>query len=131
MRSGVSVVAAWGLAVDLADLKLSAHLRTMIATSFRLGGVEELGALKLRRWAHMLGYRGHFLTKARRYSITFASLRDARREYARQERHEYLAAFDLLDAEAPGVSDTVVIGEWSYAGREIRATPRPRLRSTP
>ena len=120
-----------GLAVNLADLKLSAHLRTMIATSFRLGGVEEFSALKLRRWAHMLGYRGHFLTKARRYSITFASLREARREYARQERHEYLAAFGLLDADAPDVSETVVIGEWSYAGREVRATPRPQLGGAP
>jgi hypothetical protein len=34
--------------------------------------------LKLRRWAHMLGFGGHFLTKSRRYSITFAFLRDQR-----------------------------------------------------
>jgi hypothetical protein len=79
----------------------------------------------------MLGYRGHLLTKARRYSIAFASLREARREYARQERHEYLAAFGLLDADAPDVSETVVIGEWSYAGREVRSTPRPRVGGAP
>ncbi|MGC9667935.1 replication initiator [Planosporangium sp. 12N6] len=29
----------------------------------------------LRRWAHMLGFGGHFLTKARRYSVTFGLLR--------------------------------------------------------
>jgi hypothetical protein len=120
-----------GLSVYLADLKLSTHLRTMIETAFRLGAVEELAGLKLRRWAHMLGFRGHFLTKARRYSITFASLREARREYARQERQEYLAAFGLLDPGTPDVSETVVIGEWSYAGREARSTPRPRLGTTP
>jgi hypothetical protein len=34
--------------------------------------------LKLRRWAHMLGFGGHFLTKSRRYSITFATLREQR-----------------------------------------------------
>jgi hypothetical protein len=34
--------------------------------------------LKLRRWAHMLGFGGHFLTKSRRYSITFGLLRDQR-----------------------------------------------------
>jgi hypothetical protein len=112
-----------GLAVDLARLGVSAHLRTMIETAFRLGGAEELAALKLRRWAHMLGFRGHFLTKARSYSITFASLREARREHARQERHEYLAAFGLLEPDAADVSETVVIGDWSYAGRELRPVP--------
>jgi hypothetical protein len=37
----------------------------------------------LRRWAHMLGFGGHFLTKARRYSVTFTALRQARVEYRR------------------------------------------------
>ena len=32
----------------------------------------------LRLWAHMLGFGGHFLTKSRRYSVTFRLLRDAR-----------------------------------------------------
>jgi hypothetical protein len=38
---------------------------------------------RLRRWAHMLGYGGHFLTKSRRYSITFAMLRDQRVTFRR------------------------------------------------
>ncbi|HTR94388.1 MAG TPA: replication initiator [Trebonia sp.] len=37
----------------------------------------------LRRWAHMLGFGGHFLTKARRYSVTFTALRQARITYRR------------------------------------------------
>lgn len=41
--------------------------------------------LKLRRWAHMLGFGGHFLTKSRRYSITFALLRDERVVFRRAE----------------------------------------------
>lgn len=53
--------------------------------------------LKLRRWAHMLGYGGHFLTKSRRYSITFAMLRDERVRFRRAatggpERAEPVAA---------------------------------------
>ena len=36
--------------------------------------------LNLRRWAHMLGFRGHFPTKSRRYSTTLAALRTERRE---------------------------------------------------
>ena len=30
---------------------------------------------RCRAWAHMLGYGGHFLTKSRRYSVTFGQLR--------------------------------------------------------
>jgi len=42
-------------------------------------------AARLRRWAHMLGYGGHFLTKSRRYSITFALLREQRVVFRRAE----------------------------------------------
>ena len=38
--------------------------------------------LELRRWAHMLGFRGHFLTKSRRYSTTFRAIRTERRDPA-------------------------------------------------
>jgi len=33
-----------------------------------LGGLDQYDGLNLRRWAHMLGFRGHFLTKSQRYS---------------------------------------------------------------
>ena len=33
----------------------------------------------------MLGFGGHFLTKSRRYSITFQALRDARITYQRAQ----------------------------------------------
>ena len=38
-----------------------------------LGGRDEYEALNLRRWAHMLGFRGHFLTKPRAYSVTIGA----------------------------------------------------------
>jgi hypothetical protein len=40
----------------------------------RLGGRSELASMKLRTWTHQLGYRGHVLTKSRRYSTTFKAL---------------------------------------------------------
>ena len=40
----------------------------------------------LRRWAHMLGYRGHFATKSRRYSTTMRALRAARRDWQRRQK---------------------------------------------
>lgn len=44
-----------------------------------------LAALKLRRWTHMLGFRGHFLTKSKIYSTTFGQIRADRRQYRLQE----------------------------------------------
>jgi hypothetical protein len=69
----------------------------------------------LRRWAHMLGFGGHFLTKARRYSCTFADLRQARITY---RRHQETGP----DYTSPGRQDevdtetTIVLTSLSYAG---------------
>ena len=45
---------------------------------FRVGG------LRLRAWAHMLGFGGHWSTKSRRYSTTFTVLRRARVAFAKR-----------------------------------------------
>ncbi|MEW2291782.1 replication initiator [Streptomyces sp. NPDC006743] len=41
------------------------------------------GHLRLRSWAHSLGYRGHILTKSRRYSTTYGALREERTDHRR------------------------------------------------
>ncbi|WP_370518072.1 replication initiator, partial [Micromonospora sp. MP36] len=56
----------------------------------------------LRRWAHMLGFGGHFLTKARRYSVTFGQLRDTRATYRRTEDDD--------------PADTLTVGTLTYIG---------------
>ena len=45
-------------------LRISDHHRRMITTAWELGGLDQYDGLNLRRWAHMLGFRGHFLTKS-------------------------------------------------------------------
>jgi hypothetical protein len=45
------------------------------------------GEGRLCKWAHMLGYGGHFLTKSRRYSTSFGALRRARTEHRHQQHH--------------------------------------------
>ena len=57
------------------SLRCSAHYRQMITTAWQLGGKRQTGDPRFRQWAHMLGYGGHFLTKSRRYSVTFGQLR--------------------------------------------------------
>lgn len=65
---------------------------------------------RLWAWAHMLGFRGHFSSKSRRYSTTLGALRQARADFrAAQER----AVLGLDDVEP----DTVlVLADWQYAG---------------
>jgi hypothetical protein len=68
---------------------------------------------RLWAWAHMLGFRGHFLTKSRRYSSTFAERRQVRADYrARQERREHGLPEDLDATEGT----TLVLAHWTYAG---------------
>jgi hypothetical protein len=69
-------------------LSCSRHYRQMITTAWQLGGgTHHPGRTRLCKWAHMLGYGGHFLTKSRRYSVTFGQLRRARTEHRQRQRH--------------------------------------------
>ncbi len=66
---------------------------------------------RLWAWAHMLGFRGHFSSKSRRYSTTLGTLRQARADYRAAQEH---AALGLDDDREP---DTVlVLADWQYAG---------------
>ena len=111
-------------------LKLGPHAQAMIATCWRLGGLPELEYLRLRPWAHMLGFRGHFATKSRRYSTTLGCLRGARQQWRTAHTlHAHgldtatpvarLNLQDLDDTEIPLHDDetVLVIGNWRYTGR--------------
>ncbi|MER5449050.1 replication initiator [Streptomyces sp. NPDC002764] len=63
---------------DIEFAPVSEHVRTLMRTCWRLGGLPEYASLRLRDWAHALGYRGHVLTKSRAYSTTYAALRAER-----------------------------------------------------
>jgi hypothetical protein len=75
----------------------------------------------------MLGYGGHFLTKSRRYSVTFGQLRAARTEYRRATRPPDADR----DAWGRPLDETVVLvlpTIWSYAGvGRTLATPGAEL----
>ncbi|WP_326798581.1 replication initiation protein [Streptomyces sp. NBC_01808] len=93
---------------DLALLPVRHHTLRMIGTCWWLGGLPPFEPLRLRRWAHMLGYGGHFSTKSRRYSITLTALRQTRAEHRAEEQRTALG----LDGRS-----TAVVGQWRYAGR--------------
>ncbi|MEU1625807.1 replication initiator [Streptomyces sp. NPDC020096] len=93
---------------ELATLPVRAHTLRMIGTCWWLGSLPPFEPLRLQQWAHMLGYRGHFSTKSRRYSTTLTALRQARAEHRAEQQ---LAALGFDDRE------TVTIGQWRFAGR--------------
>jgi hypothetical protein len=61
------------------------HQGRLIRAAWHLGSHDHPDFQALRRWAHMLGYRGHFATKSRRYSTTLRALRQARADYRRRQ----------------------------------------------
>jgi hypothetical protein len=64
------------------------HQGRLIRACWKLGAHPHPDFRALRRWTHMLGYRGHFLTKSRRYSVTFKTLRAARANWHRRRQLE-------------------------------------------
>jgi hypothetical protein len=61
----------------------------------------------------MLGYRGHFATKSRRYSTTMRALRAARREWVRRQQPTGRNESD---------STVITITDLQWAGRGWRTT---------
>ncbi|MFJ8346015.1 replication initiator [Streptomyces sp. NPDC094153] len=90
-------LSAWG---DIESAPVSEHVRALIRACWRLGGLPEYAPLRLRDWAHTLGYRGHILTKSRAYSTTYAALR--------AERAHHVGHVDI--------PDVVTERHWRYAG---------------
>jgi hypothetical protein len=129
--------------------RLPAHVAALVRAAWELGGQPELERLRLRAWAHMLGFGGHWSTKSRRYSTTFTVLRRARVAFAKRRR-----ARDGVPLDAWGRAEddqaVVVVASWVYVGcgyktegerwlalsaaaraREQRAVAREEVRTMP
>jgi hypothetical protein len=125
---------------DLAALPVSDHVRRLLATAVKIGSaaackVQLLGSdadalgdddtnnaavihaaqtwLPIIRWLHMLGFRGHFNTKSRRYSTTLGRLRAERRTWRRrQEPNRWLDETDDDQDE----TTLVIVRNWAFHG---------------
>jgi hypothetical protein len=78
---------------------------------------------RMRRWAHMLGFGGHFLTKSRGYSITFKFLRGQRVIY----QQTITAGPEQPTPETP---TTLVVNFLQYVGAGWHNTGDAMLAST-
>jgi hypothetical protein len=112
----------------LEHLDLAQHHRRLIETAWHLGGLPEYAELNLRKWAHMLGFRGHFLTKSRAYSTTFRLIRGERRTWRLTEQ--------LAELGHPADDPVIVVNDWALVGighhtatdRELAVAHAERIR---
>jgi hypothetical protein len=68
---------------------------------------ERSGLCRMARWVHMLGFRGHFVTKSRGYSTNLGTLR--------ADRAAYRAKQDQVD-QAEDDETVAVLASWQYLG---------------
>lgn len=92
-------------ASDLGALDLPDHLARLVRTAWELGGERPLFELRLRAWAHTLGFRGHWMTKSRNYSTTLGALRAARAQHVAKRNGEQMDPA------------TVVVKDWRFVSR--------------
>ncbi|MGH3928027.1 MAG: replication initiator, partial [Pseudonocardiaceae bacterium] len=96
---------------DLDVLPVSEHVHRLVVTAWLLAVHDP--NLRTDRWAHQLGFGGHFLTKSRHYSTTFTKLRTARARWAAWQRA--LDRFDPWESMRQTARQTL-IGQWEVAG---------------
>jgi hypothetical protein len=74
-----------------------------------IGLAERPGLEAVGRWVHMLGFRGHFVTKSRGYSTTLGALRN--------DRAQWRADRDHTDDDTELENETTpVLAAWEYIG---------------
>jgi hypothetical protein len=113
--------------IDLYANPGGTHAERLIHACWTLGTAPEY--VSLRRWAHMLGFGGHFLTKARRYSVTLGALRQARITYRRsQDTGPEHGPLDGQDDTGTGT--VLVLNQLSYVGTGWHTTGDALLANT-
>ncbi|GAA1559782.1 replication initiator protein RepSA [Kribbella sancticallisti] len=111
-HAGRLVDACWRLGRPGSDLDETDAAKNSGRLSYR----------RLQRWAHMLGFGGHFSTKSRQYSTTLKALREARSNW-RRERHR--TAEHTADTET-----TLIVGNFTYANTGWRTIGDALLANT-
>jgi hypothetical protein len=87
---------------------------------------------RLRRWAHMLGFGGHFLTKGRRGVPTFTQLRETRITYRRDQDQATTATTSGAVRAADHLAEetTLIVGALTFAGAGWHTTGDALLANT-
>jgi hypothetical protein len=107
--------------VELEGLDVPAHVAELVRACWELGARPSLATLRLRKWAHMLGFGGHFSSKSRRYSTTLGALRRARAAYAIRRRRGHALPLDAW-TRAEDDQAVIVVASWVYLGSGYQTT---------
>jgi hypothetical protein len=107
--------------IELEGLDVPAHVAELVRACWELGGRPSLAGLRLRAWAHMLGFGGHFSTKSRRYSTTLGALRRARVAYAIRRRRGGTLPLDAWGRPEDDQA-VLVVASWHYLGSGYQST---------
>ena len=104
--------------VELEGLDVPAHVAELVRACWELGAHPSLASLRLRKWAHMLGFGGHFSTKSRRYF---------RREVTEAEAVMVLAAWRYLGSGYQTEGEAWLARSAAADAREQRRVARLEL----
>jgi hypothetical protein len=94
----------------LAGDGVTAHVARLARACWDLGELDDYDGI--RRWIHMIGFRGHFASKSRRYSTTLGAIRGERRTYRRRQAAEHARQL----GQDPVDDTTLVVSRWEFTG---------------
>ena len=106
------------------ELPVREHVRRYLRAAFALAADPALADRRLAAVRAPLGYRGHCLTKSRRYSTTFKALRQAREQHV----HEQILA---RSRDAPNARSPARASGSRASATSGRAISQPPTRSWP
>jgi hypothetical protein len=112
------------LLAELATHDITDHARRMIHTAWHLATKRRHAHLRLRQWAHMLGFRGHFSTRTRHYSTTLAHLR-AERAAWRTGRPDTQTPVPASAETQAGQTDGTPVSDRAGHSTDLAAGHRP------
>jgi hypothetical protein len=115
--------------VELEGLDVPAHVAELVRACWELGAHPSLATLRLWKWAHMLGFGGHFSTKSRRYSTTLGALRRARVTFAIRRRSGGALPLDAWGRPEDDQA-VIIVASWSYVGSGYQTTGEAWLASS-
>ncbi|WP_301174846.1 replication initiator [Actinomadura geliboluensis] len=95
------------------------HVGLLVAECLRLAGRSECAGLRLAEHVHSLGFRGHFATKSRWYSVTRATLGAVRRAWRTQRARERAGRAGGVGPDPWAEADdggAVLVRDWRYLG---------------
>ncbi|MFD5110079.1 replication initiator [Streptomyces cinereoruber] len=112
------------LLAELHKYDITDHARRMIHTAWHLATSRPHAHLRLRQWAHMLGFRGHFSTRTRHYSTTLAHLRAERTAWRTSRPGPQTQAPASAETQA-GQTDGTPVSDRAGHSTDLAAGHRP------